>query len=46
VYSQPENQNDLPRQLDFASEVVRHVPIYHLACLPEKSAAELLRVNL
>lgn len=46
VYLQPENQTDLPKQFDFVAEVVQKIPIYHLACLPDQNAAQLLRVNL
>lgn len=46
IYLPPEDQADFPLLLDTAASFLRHVPFYHLECLPDVAAARLLRDNL
>lgn len=46
VYLQPENRADITAQLDFVVKLAQHVPVYHLACLPDEGAVKLLRETL
>lgn len=46
TYLLPEHQEDLPLQMDIAADLLQHIPIYHLACLPEASAVQLLSEEL
>ena len=46
AYLLPEHQADLPLQIEVAQTIMQKIPIYHLACLPEESAAQLLRSTL
>lgn len=46
AYVTAQHQADLPVQLAVAQTILEHVPMYHLACLPEVSAAELVRATV
>lgn len=46
IYHLPEHMDELPVIFEKAAEMVKNTPIYHLACLPEASAVELLDAAL
>ena len=46
IYYQPEHADELPEIFTRAAEMAQNAPIYHLACLPERSAVELLEGEL
>ena len=43
AYILPQHQEDLPKQISVAQEILQCVPMYALACLPEASAVQALR---
>lgn len=46
VFYLPEHLDELPIIFDEATKMVQAAPVYHLACLPDASAVELLEAEL
>lgn len=46
AYILPEHQTDFPRQVELAAQMLPNAAVFHLACLPNVEAAQLLRSQL